>query len=77
MAVSNVTRCICHDRTFEEIREYAEERDFSTVEELQNDKYCSCSCRLCVPYVKAALESGQTQFEPGEPYRKKRDRRDL
>lgn len=69
---TEVSKCICYKRTFEEIREYVNEHDISSVEELQERNYCSNSCRLCVPYVEITLESGQTVFTPGEPFRKKR-----
>lgn len=72
MPVSNVTKCICHDRTFEEIKEYADKNAYSTVKELQDDDFCSCSCGLCVPYVEITLKSGQIEFEPGEPFLRRR-----
>ncbi len=71
MSENKVTRCICHDRTFEEIKEYAREYGYSKISQLQNDRFCSCSCGLCIPYVEIVLESGQTEFQPGEPFRKK------
>lgn len=68
MARLTVTRCICHDRSFEELKSYARQRDISRVEELQDRKLCSCSCRMCKPYVERMLETGQTEFKPGEVY---------
>lgn len=70
MADNDITRCICHSRTFEEVKAYAEDHGLSSVDELQNHNFCSNSCRLCAPYVKAVLETGQTEFSPGEPFRK-------
>jgi len=70
MAQPKVTGCICYSRSFEEIREYAHEHDLSTVEGLQNHDFCSNNCGLCVPYVELTLETGQTEFAPGEPHRK-------
>lgn len=72
MARNKVTKCICHDRTFEEVKEYAEEQNFTTVEALQDDDFCSNSCGLCTPYVEMLLATGQVAFNPGEPYRQKR-----
>lgn len=72
MGRNKVTRCICHKRSFEEIKIYATEHDLSSVDDLQNHNYCSNSCGLCAPYVEVTLETGQTEFTPGEPYRKKR-----
>ncbi|MDX1586470.1 MAG: (2Fe-2S)-binding protein [Balneolaceae bacterium] len=72
MAYRNVTKCICHSRSFEEIKEYAQEHGLSSVEELQDRKYCSCGCGLCSPYVEMVLETGETEFTPGAYYRKKK-----
>ncbi|MGD8427849.1 MAG: hypothetical protein PVH63_09460 [Balneolaceae bacterium] len=72
MSYNKVTKCICHDRTFEEIKAYAEEHNLSSIDELQDLDFCSNSCGLCAPYVEVTLDTGQTEFTPGEPYRKKR-----
>jgi len=65
-----VTRCICHDCSFEKIKEYAEEHKLATVEELQKREICSCGCRMCAPYIELILETGETAFEPGAYYRR-------
>lgn len=67
-----VNRCICHDKTFEEIKEYADDNNIRSVEELRWDNYCSCGCGLCSPYIEIVLETGETAFEPGGYYRKNR-----
>lgn len=67
----NVVKCICHDRSFEEIKEYAEEQDLNTIEELREERFCSCGCRMCTPYVELVLETGETVFEPGAYYKRK------
>lgn len=72
MAYNKVTKCICYKRTFEEVKQFAEENNISSVKELQDINYCSNSCRLCAPYVEVVLETGQTEFTPGEPYRNKK-----
>ncbi len=72
MSRNNVTRCICHSRSFDEVKQYAEEHNLSSVDELQDKNFCSNSCGLCSPYVEEVLETGQTEFSPGEPFRKKR-----
>lgn len=72
MASNNVTSCICHDKNFAEIKQYADQNNLSSVEELQNQNYCSNSCGLCEPYVELVLKTGQTEFMPGEPFRKNR-----
>ena len=72
MGQHDVSECICHSRTFEEIKSYAEKYDVDSVDELQEENFCSNSCGLCVPYVELTLSTGQTVFKPGEPHRKKR-----
>lgn len=71
MTYNKVVKCICHDRTFEDVKSYAEEHNITSVDELQDQDVCSNSCGLCAPYVEVMLENGQTEFIPGEPYRKK------
>lgn len=68
--MGTVSRCICHNRDFAEVKKYAEEKGYSTVEELQADRFCSCGCGLCIPYVELMLETGETEFDPRAPYKK-------
>ncbi|SMO74887.1 hypothetical protein [Fodinibius sediminis] len=63
-----VKKCVCHNRMFDEIKSYADEKELSSVEELREQNYCSNRCGLCIPYVKTVLKTGQTTFEPGKPY---------
>ncbi|MDX1637306.1 MAG: hypothetical protein R3281_05015 [Balneolaceae bacterium] len=65
MSRYSVTKCVCHDRTFCEIRDFAAGNGYTTVEELQAEDYCSCQCRFCVPYIEMMFETGETTFEPG------------
>jgi bacterioferritin-associated ferredoxin len=71
---NTITKCICHDRTFEKIKAHAAKKNYSTVEELQEGDYCCNNCGLCAPYVEMMLETGETEFNPGDPFRKKRNR---
>jgi len=61
----SVNRCICHDITFGEIKEIARAQNLYTIEELRSEEICSTRCKLCEPYIKAMLKTGQTSFEPG------------
>jgi NAD(P)H-nitrite reductase large subunit len=65
-----VNRCICHSRSFKEIKAYAEESGITSVEELQAEDFCSCGCGLCIPYIELMFETGDTKFEPGAYYKK-------
>lgn len=71
MSEFTVNRCICHERSFEEIKEYANEQGYTSVEDLQIDDFCSNGCRICLPYVEMVLETGETAFEPGAYYKRK------
>lgn len=69
MGSYNVEKCICHDKTFEDVKEYAQTNEIETLEELQERHFCSCGCRMCAPYVELVLETGKTSFKPGEYYK--------
>lgn len=73
MSKYTVTKCICHDRSFEDIKRYTEANDITSVEELQEERYCSSSCRLCAPYVELVLQTGKTTFTPGAHYKTEKD----
>lgn len=68
---SSVHKCICHKTTFADIKAIAEGQGFDTVEELQAENICSNSCGLCTPYVRLMLKTGETEFEPGAPYKRR------
>jgi bacterioferritin-associated ferredoxin len=68
-----VDRCICHQITFEEIYRIAQERGLRTVEEIQTEKLCSTSCRLCQPYIEEMLRTGRTVFSIGEIPKKRKN----
>lgn len=61
-----INRCICHKITFEELLQIAREKGLKTVEELQREKVGSTQCKLCEPYLKKMLQTGQTSFTPGK-----------
>lgn len=69
MSQDKVTKCICHNCTFEEVKAYANEQSLTSLDELQDHDICSNSCGLCSPYVEVLLETGRTEFTPGEPFR--------
>jgi bacterioferritin-associated ferredoxin len=65
MSKYQVTRCICHQRTFETLKEMAERENIESVEQLQERRLCGRGCGLCVPYVRLMLKTGETAFDPG------------
>lgn len=68
MASNQITKCICHDRNFKEIKEYARENNISSLQELRRRNYCSNGCRLCGPYIEKMLKTGQVTFTAGNRY---------
>jgi NAD(P)H-nitrite reductase large subunit len=67
-----VTKCVCHNKGFDEIREYAKRNGIETVDELRERGVCSTKCKMCVPYIELVLETGDIEFEPGGYYRRKK-----
>lgn len=67
-----VTKCICHNKNFSEIKKYVEDHNIEKVEELQSQNYCSNGCGLCLPYIELMLETGEISFEPGAYYKRKK-----
>lgn len=60
-----VDRCICHEISFSEIKQIAKEKGLTTIEEIQKVGISSTRCKLCEPYVRAMLKTGETSFVPG------------
>jgi len=58
-----VTRCVCDDITFKEIKKLAMERGYTKVSQLSNEQICATNCKLCVPYVHRMLKTGETAFK--------------
>ena len=63
-----VRACICHKRTFAELKQLAGERGLTTVEEITMATGCISGCGLCRPYIARMLKTGETAFPvlPGE-----------
>jgi bacterioferritin-associated ferredoxin len=53
-----VDRCVCWDVKFSTLIELAR-REGLTFEQLQQRTGCCTSCRMCEPYVRLALRTGQ------------------
>ena len=60
-----VTKCVCKNITFKEIKVYAENHDMYSVEELRDAGICSSKCRMCDPYIRMMLKTGEIDFKPG------------
>ncbi|MDZ4700252.1 MAG: (2Fe-2S)-binding protein [Rhodothermales bacterium] len=58
-----IDRCLCHGRTFGEIKKIAREAGDTTLETLQRRGVCGAGCGRCHPYVKRMLRTGETEFQ--------------
>lgn len=54
--------CLCFGRTFAELRDVAERSGARTVAEVQEHVVFGQRCRLCHPYVRRMLRTGETVF---------------
>lgn len=63
-----VTHCICHDLSFDALRERAQ-RDHLDIEALKNATGCCTGCGMCEPYVRLMLKTGQTAIPVLSPAR--------
>lgn len=57
-----IDRCVCFRRTFVELKAIAQQTGARTLEELQEEIEFGLSCRLCNPYVRRMLQTGETKF---------------
>lgn len=61
-----VTRCICHDRSFDELKRLADAERL-TIDQLKARTGCCTGCGMCEPYVRLMLSTGRTSFEVLSP----------
>jgi bacterioferritin-associated ferredoxin len=58
--------CVCHRRSFQEVREMAVDLGLATLDELVEHKVCGTGCAMCHPYVRKMLATGETAFRIGD-----------
>lgn len=58
-----VDRCVCFDRPFVELLQIARASGIATLEHLQEETDFGLACRICNPYVRRMLRTGQTTFD--------------
>lgn len=56
-----IHRCVCVNRSFADLLEQAEAEGLG-VDQLMYESGAGNGCRLCRPYLKRAIETGQTEF---------------
>ncbi len=58
----DVDRCYCYQKTFDTLKAVADETGADSVEALQAHVPFGENCRLCHPYVRRMLKTGETVF---------------
>lgn len=61
-----IDRCLCFNRTFAELQKHAQALVTSqaapSLEDLQKQVVFGLKCKLCHPYVRRMLRTGETVF---------------
>lgn len=57
-----IDRCYCFKQTFDELCQRAAETGSQTLEELQAHVQFGERCKLCHPYIRRSLRTGETAF---------------
>ncbi|MBM4282820.1 MAG: (2Fe-2S)-binding protein [Deltaproteobacteria bacterium] len=58
-----VDRCVCFDRSFVDLLSIARRTGAASLEALQEETEFGLACRICNPYVRRMLRTGQTTFD--------------
>lgn len=56
-----VTRCVCHNLSFDELKRRADAESLS-LDELKERTRCATGCGMCEPYIQLMLLTGETRF---------------
>src|SRR5688572_27429073 len=56
-----VDRCVCLPMTFERLKAVAEQNKLD-LDALKAKTNCCMACKMCEPYVRRMLETGETAF---------------
>lgn len=56
-----ITRCVCRNLPFDELLPLVRARRW-TLEEVAARTGCGDQCGLCRPYLRAMIDTGQTEF---------------
>lgn len=59
----NITKCICLDMTFVQMKKIMKEENIKSIEGLRKIKPVATNCKLCLPYINNMIETGQTEFD--------------
>jgi bacterioferritin-associated ferredoxin len=59
-----VTKCVCSDILFSEMKVTADKYDLRSVNELKEYVNIGENCQFCIPYIEKMLKTGETEFKP-------------
>lgn len=57
-----VSKCVCSNMSFADLKEISEKAKISDAEELARHTGVAQNCRLCFPYLEAMLKDGATEI---------------
>ena len=57
-----IDRCVCYQKEFKELKEVADGHGCTTIEALQCHVVFGQNCKMCHPYVRRMLKTGETVF---------------
>lgn len=61
-----VTRCVCSNKTFEEIQQIMNVKQYASIKEVIDEGVAGDSCGMCRPYLSNMIKTGESAFMPGE-----------
>lgn len=61
--MSKVTRCVCFNITFRELKELSIKNNCKSLQELKEYAIFSEKCKLCSPYIQKMFETGKVEFD--------------
>jgi len=61
--VGKVTKCVCYDQSFKELKELIDQHKIQTAEELTEYADAGGGCRMCAPYIALVILTGKTEFD--------------
>ena len=59
----SITRCVCTNATFSDLKRIAGEQGARTIDELRKHVEFASECELCRKYVERMLATGETEFD--------------
>ena len=59
-----VTKCVCSDVLFSDMKKTADKYELKSINELKECIEFGNNCQFCHPYIERMLKTGETEFEP-------------